>query len=309
MVSRLIKRFFIVLFLILLCCSAFRDILAKDYPECNSIPIYKIVFIKDILPQVNINDAYAALKVWVNELSKISKNKFEAEPEIVNNIEDIKNIPDRGNILLINMKIQDYFEYKDKLKLEGAYLPTNNGSVYNTYILLSRCDSRNIGSLKGKKLGLQSTPIAEIQNEWLDVVLNKNKYKIKEKFFRGIKQYENSSQLILGVFFGKIDACVASRYTFDLMCELNPQIAKKLCILADSPGLINSISCFTGDFTNMEHKNFAIEYAQKLSSFPGGKQIMTLTNTQQITPFKEEYLENTFKVIAKYKNIRGKAGK
>jgi len=309
MIFRFIKRKTVILSLITLFNIYFFNALAKEHLNDDFIPTYKIIFIKDLLPQVNINDAYAALKVWVSELCKVSRNKFEAVPEIIDNIEDIPNLPDKGNILLINMNIKDFVEYREKLKLEGAYLPANNGNIYNNYILLTRNEDNNITKLKGKILGLQITPLAEIQNEWLDVFLNNSRYGLKEKFFKNIKRFDNDSQLILGVFFGKIDACVTSKSAYDLMCELNPQIAKKLSIIADSPGLLNSISCFTNDFINPEHRKFAIENAQRLISYPGGKQIMTLTNTQQIILYKEEYLENTIKILSKYKSIRGKAGK
>lgn len=277
--------------------------------EKNSVPVYKVVFIKNIFSQVNINDATAALKIWVNELGKSVQPKFRLDVVILDKIGEIENIPDRQNIALINLGIVDYLEYRDKLQLQGVFVPTTNGNVFNEYILLTSQDVKSFSKLKNKIIGIQSNLSHQLPNAWIELLLKEKGFPSAESFFKEEKQMENESQLILALFFGRLDACIVTKNTFDLMGELNPQIKKKLTLLEKSPEVLFSISSFIKDFSNIEHRNLIKDVAQKVNQYPSGKQIMTLTNTQHIAAYKEEYLFNVKKLLNTYKSIRGKAGR
>jgi hypothetical protein len=293
-----IKRIFKIFLTSLI---VFINVHAQSSNKENEIPTYKIVFVKDILSQVNVNDASAALKVWVAELGKSVKTRFNVDAVIIDKIEDIQKMPDKENIALISSDVIDFLDNRGKLGLEGAFIPTINGNIFNEYILLAKPGCKNLESLRNTRLGIQSGQNNLLPNAWLDVYLTSNKYSKKESFFKIIKQINSDSQLVLSLFFEQIDACVVSKNTFELMSELNPQIKKKLVIVAKSPGMLSTVTSFIKDFKNQTHKKLIVEVSQKINSYPSGKQIMTLTNTQQIALFKEDYLNNVKTIINSFK--------
>jgi ABC transporter, phosphonate, periplasmic substrate-binding protein len=271
----------------------------------NSLPTYKVIFLKNLFTDVDINDAVAALKIWVMEIEKTAKPEFTLMPVIIDNIESIK-ASSLGDVALVCLNSTDFLDYKSKLNLEGAFLPLINGKVFSQYILLSRNNIDDISKLKGSKIGIESKIDYSIANMWLDILLEKNKLPQNKKFFSEVKSYDKESQLVLSVFFGQLDACIVTKNSFDLMVELNPQVGKKIKILNISQNLILTVTAFPRDFKNKEHRQDIIEAAKSLGSFPGGKQLLTLMNSNDVIQYRNEYLDNIIKLVEDYRNIAEK---
>jgi len=91
------------------------------------------------------------------------------------------------------------------------------------------------------------------------------------------------------------------------MKEMNPQIGRKLQIIAESPELIASIGFFRPDWPE-EYKKRAIE-AMKSDTFrrhERAKQIMLLFNIEKIDVITDDQLENTRKLQADYDRLKRK---
>ncbi len=197
--------------------------------------------------------------------------------------------------------------YKAKLNLEGAFVPLKGGQIFNDYILLTEENIKNLAELKGSKIGIVSKSNYSIPNMWLSYLLNINNLPIPNKYFSEIKESDKESQLILSVFFQQLNACIVTKNSFNLMTELNPQVGNKLKILAVSPDLIQTVTAFPKNFKNEEHRKLIINAAEQLNSYPGGKQLLTLMNTDQVISFRKEYTDNVNTLIKNYKEILTKS--
>ncbi len=268
----------------------------------ESLPTYKVIFLKNLFSDVDMNDAVAALKVWVKEIVKTIKPEFKLNPVLVDNIENV-NSSSLNDVALVCLNSVDYLNYKAKLNLEGAFVPLKGGQIFSEYILLTKENIKNLTELRGTKIGVKSKSNYSISNMWLGYLLDRNKLPMPNKYFSEIKESDKESQLILSVFFEQINACIVTKNSFNLMKELNPQVGKRLKILDVSPDLIQTVTAFTKNFKNEEHRKLIIKAAEQLNSYPGGKQLLTLMNTDQVISFRKEYTDNVNTLIKDYKEI------
>lgn len=293
--------------LLLVLCLIFQ--INSQTINTNSLPIYRVIFLKNLFTDVDVNDAVAALKVWVMEIEKRAKPEFTLKPVIINNIENIK-ASSLNDVALVCLNSIDFVGYKKKLNLEGIFLPLINGNIFSQYILLTKNNIKDINDLKSAKIGIESKIDYSIANMWIDILLDKNKLPLANKFFSEIKGFDKESQAILSVFFGQLDACVVTKNSYNIMVELNPQVGKRLKILDSSENLILTVTAFPKAFKNKEHRKSIVEAAKDLNSYSGGKQLLTLMNTDQVVTYREEYLDNIIKLVEDYKNIvKKKSGK
>lgn len=264
---------------------------------------------KNTFPNVDLNDATAAVKVWGSELQKQLKMGVTFDLQIFENAEDITKYPKRDDLGLIITNTIDYFKLKSKMNLYPVVIPYDNHNVYKNFLILVKRDQyKTLKDVKDKKLGLQKIFLNPIPSMWLDVLLWKNKMNSKEKFFSSIKEYDSESQLILSVFFGQNDICVASKVAYETMVELNPQVEKQLAILYTSPGYLTGISSFSKNSRKFSYSERLIVAAMDLGNYVAGKQILTLMKTEKLAKFKPEYL-NTIQELLKDYNALSKKKK
>ncbi len=280
----------------------------KDKPNTENLPVYDVIFLKNLFSEVDLNDASTAMNMWVSELEKSLNPEFKLKPVYIDQIKDIE-LSSLKNTALICLNSVDFLNYKTKLDLDGAFVPLINGQLFSEFVLLTGEDIDNISALKEAKIGMELRYDHFIPYMWLDVLLNENNLPRTEKFFTSIKESDKESRLILSVFFGQLDACIVNKNAYDLMIELNPQIEKKLKIIDKSPGFLSTVTCFSKSFKNIDHRQKIARAAEKLNSYAGGKQILTLMKTDQIISFKKEYLDNLKKLLKEYNKITSEAKK
>jgi len=80
-----------------------------------------------------------------------------------------------------------------------------------------------------------------MQNIYLDSYLFENYHKSAKEFFKNIETFQTSSQVILKLFFSKVDACIVSEHAYEVATELNPQLKSKIEILAASDKIFPSV--------------------------------------------------------------------
>ena len=287
--------FFIQIFLLSIC--------AQDTSRTNKENKYGLAFIKSILQNVDINDAFVAIKVWVNELNKHEKLNVKMYPVFYNNMDDLIQNINKDKISNLVCTSIDYLKYKSKLQMTPVLVdPGEDGNEVQFLLLTRKKDNiKNIAELEGQKIIIQKEANSEIINMWLEVTLHENKLKFKDKFFQKIKTGGLASHTILSVFFGQNDACVVTKTAFETMTELNPQMGRDLNILLASPNFIEGLSCYSNYFMKMKIKDDMVSSLTGIDKYPAGRQIYTLLRVKKLLPFKEELL-NSAKVLLKRYN-------
>ena len=107
----------------------------------------------------------------------------------------------------------------------------------------------------------------------------------------------------MNLFFGKVDACITTKATFNTMSDLNPQIGRSLRILKESDPLVFAVICiFPGTLTqdDIELITYTMETLHDQSA---GNQILKIFRINKLIKFNEDYLQNTKRMIKKFNSI------
>lgn len=261
-------------------------------------PHYTIVVMPNLFSDVNINDASAAFKLWVNEIGKPVAQDFSLSGIVAADFESVKNNFTKDNIAVLCLSINDYFQYRDAFGLSPAFVPDYHGETAFEYLLLVRKDKKfkSFSDLKGSNIVVSTNYDPVTSLKWFNTLCLSNNVD-KAKFFKKTTETPKESQMILNLFFGKIDACVVRKTTYNLMKELNSQLDKEITSLVASPPYLIAVMCFTKNIQAENHRKSFSESALNLHNTISGKQIMTLMKIDKLSPFKKELLNNYLELL------------
>lgn len=271
---------------------------------------YAVGFMNNVFSDVDINDARAALKIWVNETVNLynRQDDYQVHSIFFENTSDLGRSVKNDELAFITMSTYDFLAHDRNLDLEPVLVPEIEGELGVKFCLLvsKSAGINNVKDLKGKSIGLLSNHIYISSKLWLDVQLAKNKLPVKEKYFNKIESASKESQIILSLFFGNLDACIVPEKSFQLMQELNPQVGQKLkCILISDrfmPGFI----CYVSSVGDEQFKRHFCSSTVKLHEHNAGRQLLTLLKIGKVVPFKEQYLDSFRNLIKEHRKINSK---
>jgi ABC-type phosphate/phosphonate transport system substrate-binding protein len=242
------------------------------------------------LPEIDVKDANAALEIWVKEIAK--DIGASAESRIYNDTKSLFKDFQNGKLDMGVTLTSDYLNAERELNAELAVSNFRGGKKTVKHLLLVHSDSAyyKIGDLKSKKITMLRRD--ESGGIFVKSVLLGKKLPVAEKFFMSVEEKNKSSQVILSVFFKQSDACIATDTSFNTMIALNPQIGKKLRVIASSPELIETVSFFRRDY-NERHKQKVLKLSQELKDYPRGQQVLLLFQVEKLVKTKESDLDIT----------------
>lgn len=265
--------------------------------------VYGIVFMKSMFLNVNLNDALAAINIYINELQKNQPITYEFRSVIYEDTDDLIRSFDKDKLALVNLSSVDFLKYRKTLPMTPVMAAmTDKNSPLGKYLLIVKNNGpvNSARDLSQKKIALLPRTYTPIPHMWLDVMLYKNGIAKKKDYPLLVSDGQTESKVVMSLFFGQYDACVVSERAYQLMCELNPQVGRQLKILQTSPGYLMAVSCYTNTFMKKQDWKFLYERIFDIVSYPAGKQLFTLLKADRIVPFKEEYLITIKQLVEEY---------
>ncbi|MDQ1266178.1 MAG: hypothetical protein QG635_1330 [Bacteroidota bacterium] len=271
-------------------------------------------FMSNVLLDVDLKDAEAAMKVLVKSMKKKHSDWGELEINILNDFNEVDREIRADKLDFIGILPYDYLTQKinkDFTPMVAATISKEPEGEY--YLLVHR--NKNISKLedlKSKKIFLVTSRTGNLPLVWLNTILLKAGLPEINSFFSEAKETNKASQGILPVFFGQYDACLVHRYLYETIEEMNPQIGKDLMILASSPPVIVGMGCINNN-ADKEYSKLVFETLTNLDNDPRGRQFLTLLKINKLAPFEPYYLEHIKAIFDEYdrvvrlnKNIRKK---
>lgn len=280
-----------------------------DYSQ-NNPKRYTIGIMKNLFNDVNINDAGAACNVWIKELNKLYKSRYDVDFKIYDNFNEVREALKEGYLAFLALNVSNYMKYKNKFTLTPQFVASFKGDSLFRYQLLVRKEDnyKNLKNLKKTKIGITTKYNNSIPSLWFDVNCAENNIYNKD-YFKEVVASPNESQLILNLFFGKIDACIVPEKMFKLMADLNPQIQNRLTPIISSPYYVLSVMCFTKNFSNKSDREFFIENALNMQKLITGRQVMALMKIDKLVLFNDGDLNSYLNLLNEYKSIDRSANK
>jgi len=232
---------------------------------------------ESLVSQVNLNDARAAMQVWLKRMSQDLNIPIEFSPRVFDTSEEILRRARAGQFDAVALNVIEYREIADALD-PGHVIAESDGEQY---LLLTKSAGpvRRLSDLRGKRLTVLRAPRMCLAAPWLANLLKEGQLGESDQFFASISSDLKPSRVVLPVFFGQADACITSRRGFETMSELNPQVARDLTVIARSPELVVTFYTFHKNYHGVSRERFAKVYADMPAS-AAGRQLATLFQFQ-----------------------------
>lgn len=187
--------------------------------------------VKSLISRV---DFEVALDVWLQELSRAAGLE-PASAKLFDEIAIMSEATRRGELDFVLAPPLLLAKYFDRWQLAEGYTSTTLDGNHYGMVLVARTDKhiRGFRDFAGKRLLLPDKD--ELAMLFLDTELAKAKMPSYPQVFSGIQHNEKYSGIVLGLFFDKADVGVVYQEIYQMMTELNPQIADVVKILATFP--------------------------------------------------------------------------
>jgi ABC-type phosphate/phosphonate transport system substrate-binding protein len=280
----------------------------SESPRNNS-ELFHFGFSASMFLNSNENDVRASTRVWAKAVSDQRGFTIDPEPSIFSNTPQIERAFKEQRVDAVAMTTLECWALKDVTRQDIFVASVYDKKITEEFILLVHKDStiRSEKDLQGRSLAVYSNARMSLGLTWLDVLLVKNGYRPTIRTCQKITESTKLAQVVLPVFFGKIDVCLVTRRAFNTMKELNPQLGQNLQIIAGSPELVPAGFYFRGDYTGPWREKVMDELG-KVHTTPAGQQVLTIFQSQTLGTFPISELAASFELIATHNKLCSEAG-
>ncbi len=261
------------------------------------------------LAGANVTDARAAYRVWLREVAmQYSAQTAEPIPEIFIPTEDLirgirqDTIDCYGVTALEFAKLADITD-PDSLVLQD-YLA--DGMEY-VLLVHNASQFRTIADLHGSHIVSHLHRDMVLLPAWLGTMLAANGLPQPDHFFSARTMSDKINQVILPVFFRRLDAACLARQSWETAVELNPQLGRDLRALAISPKIIPIVFGFRRN-TNARSRKTLIDAIQRISSVPGGQQIVELYQSRSFVVRPISVMSPTLEIVRQFEHLSAQQG-
>nr|WP_321398767.1 PhnD/SsuA/transferrin family substrate-binding protein [uncultured Desulfobacter sp.] len=278
------------------------NIYAQD-PTDEAVQDAEIVrfgFIDTIMGNVNENDVKVAVGVWIKSLTKEMSLPVEAVISIYSAMSEVESNLAKNRVDVVYITTSQLFEVYDLLAEDALLAVQQSGTITEEYILLVPEDSPagNVGDLKGKNLRVLDNARTCLSLHWLNVFLSEKGLGTLDSHFKSYKLVNKINDAVLPVFFKQADACLVTRKGFDVMVELNPQIARQMKIIKTSPSYIPAVFTFRKSYQS-EIKQILLRDIQKMVESSSGEQLLTIFQMDGMQQISEADLADSILLMKK----------
>jgi phosphonate transport system substrate-binding protein len=253
---------------------------------------------------LNEDDARAAMKAYAQAIADDNHIAVQNDPHILDGTNGIAEAL-RGNQFDMLSLTADEFVEMESQGLEGPLLVSRvDRSITEEYVLLVRAGSpfKRVEDLRGSHLILASDVRASLVPLWLEVLCREHGLGSASRVFASQTSATKAALVILPVFFGKADVCIATRKAWETMGELNPQVTNQLCAIATSPLVVPGMSCFHRGIP-AALKQQLLTVAMASTEKPSFKQLMSLFKTEDLEVQPISVLDGTRQLVSRYHEL------
>jgi ABC-type phosphate/phosphonate transport system substrate-binding protein len=272
-------------------------VLAATFVAANgqSANPFRLGFSRSLFTDVNDTDAKAAIKAWAQTVATERDINMDPSAHLFDRLPDMVSAMKQGKVDAMSVVLQEYAALAREVELGPWFVTKTSGALHEEYVLLAHRDSGISGleALRGKRLSLHYAARTCLASDWLDFLLSENGYAPStDGFFGETRRVPKVSTAVLPVFFRKSDACLVAKSSFETLCELNPQLGRKLHALCTSPRLVPAVMCFRKGFESRE-KDRLLTALRELHTTPAGEQVLTIFMAQSLEQVDTKPLEKT----------------
>lgn len=258
------------------------------------------------------SDIEISLNFWVKDMlaeesEKINIHFTETKAVLFDNMKDMRDAMLRGELDIITappLLISQYFKREE---LNDGFTGMPEGKKTDYLLLIARSDSniRSVKDLNGKKLLMLSND--DMADIFVDGLFLKQFSKGYKNIVGLVDHQTKPSRIMLDVFFKKADAGIIYRNSYDIMVELNPELAQNIVILDQYPVKSKNFSFF------VSHYPYAAELSDMVvtifNNSARARQILEVFKTPHLTNCAVRELDEIDKFYSDYMALKGREKK
>ena len=274
--KKLIRLGFWSLFLY---CSCFFIAYAEKNRSVD--PVMKLgIFYPPISDSASRADVAVSFSLWMQEQAA-SVGVRAADVMLFDSIEDMSAAFDTGVINLISAPPLTIALHFKRENLSDGFIGLRAPGKLNAVMLLARTDKNinTINDMRGKRLIVPE--YHELADIFLDTLILKTQHIPYKKFFSSTSLEKKDKRILLDLFFDKADVAMVNESAYELMKELNPQLNKKIKVIASYPTKSKSYLYVN---KNYPYRQKIVDNYLRIASSVRGKQFLSL--------FQQELLES-----------------
>jgi len=261
--------------------------------QANEKPlIFNFGLINQSMDIYSKKDLNISMGIWLHEVTKdIGDIHMQLYNKPKKAAEDLAN----GKIDYVSAFAITFVKYFDTSNLQDGFTGRFSDFNKSRFVILTKkkFDVQSVKDLHHVKVGIQRND--EIMHMYTKLYIDYSK----------IIDYKHRSRVLLELFFSKLDVAIVPLNTFELSCDLNPQIKQKIKIVKMTKYTSNILGFYRKDFPKKEMDSI-YEQGLKVFSTPKGKQMMNLYKIETLVHTELSELDNARELYAKYKKIKGK---
>jgi ABC-type phosphate/phosphonate transport system substrate-binding protein len=257
----------------------------------------------ETLAGANVNDARAAYKVWIQEVTRHrGPTQAEVVPEIFVPSEQLIRMIRQGTVDCYGITAAEYAKVVELTDPSSVLLQDYPDGM--EYVLLVHNDSpfKKLADLRGAQVVIHHHRDMVLLPAWLGTLLAANNLPLAEHFFGSQLLRDSLTQVALPVFFRRLDAALLARQHWNTAVELNPQLGRSLRFLAVSPKVIPLATCFRRT-CNAEAKRSLIDTILNITSVPGGQQIVALYQSSGFVLRSGSVMASALEMLRQYDRV------
>lgn len=255
---------------------------------------------------VNVSDARSAMAVWFKRIEQDMKVVLRYDPNIFEDIAILANRLKQGQLDAVGINIFEYRRLLAWLDPDQVTVPVQKTSLQYQLLVRDAGISR-LADLKGRRLTVLDTPPTCVALAWLSSLLSAEGLDSPQIFFSSLVKKTKPTQAVLPVFFGQAEACLTTKASFLTMGELNPQVSLKLRPLATSPELVTTLYAYRRDWKGLD-RDLITRALEDLRSSPGGRQILTMFQSDRLVASKSSCLDSALAILARAERAAARKG-
>jgi ABC-type phosphate/phosphonate transport system substrate-binding protein len=264
----------------------------------------RIAISESMVPEVNLNDARAAMQMWIKRMQSDLSVAIEIDGKVFSSTEEITRGIRSGQLDAAALNVVEYRPIADLFD-RSEILVGSGVSGPDEYLLLVNRDGgyRRLADLRGCRLCMSANPKMCVAPAWLATLLEREQLGPPEAFFSHTASDTRVSRTILPVFFKQAEACVTSRRAFETMGELNPQVARSLEAVETSATLVTCFYAFRRNFHSPEREKL-LRLHNGLLSNAAGRQLAALFQFDELMVRDASCLAGSLSILEKIERIQ-----
>jgi len=252
----------------------------------------------------NINDARAAYRVWFDEVERQTGGAVaEVVPDVFIPSEKLVQDVRQGTVQCYGITALEYAKLADLSDPDFLVLQDYLADGMEYVLLVHNSSSfKKIADLRGAQIVSHLHRDMVLLPAWLDTMLAAANLPTAGRFFGSNTLHDNVNQVVLPVFFRRVNGACLARQSWETAVELNPQLGRDLRPLAVSPRIVPLVIGFRRNCNAIGRKNL-IDSMLSLSTVIVGQQIAALYQSRRLVMRPASVMKGTLELVQRFERV------